>query len=173
MTQASIRADRQTFILRIYDEAKQLAEQARYGLPDHRGAARAAGLGPADQLKLTGEILRLSARIMHAMAWLMAQRAVLNGEISMAEAVGPDYRLEGQEICLAPSALAADSLPAPLPELMDRSDRLYRRVMRLEQEIVAALPDAEALALASGPAGQSVGRLMARSESRRERPHGV
>jgi regulator of CtrA degradation len=70
------------------------------------------------------------------MAWLMTQRAVVNGEISAEEACREKYRLSGRDVCLDNAANDDETLPAGLRSLLDRSLRLYERVSRLEQMVI-------------------------------------
>ncbi|MGF1605716.1 MAG: DUF1465 family protein [Rhodothalassiaceae bacterium] len=130
-----INAHGEAFIVAMYKEALQLAEQMRYGLPRVRDVSKAQDLNIEEQLNLTAELLRLSSRIMHSMAWLMARRAVSAGEITEEEAMGADYCLDGQEICLRDPAVDKARMPPVIVDLMDRSEQLYRRIIRIDAEL--------------------------------------
>jgi regulator of CtrA degradation len=83
---------------------------------------------------LTKETLRLTSRLTQVMAWLMAQRALQDGEIGEDEFVEDKYRLEGHEICLKRAFEDLEDLPEGLNDLMSRSYDLYSRVMRLDEQ---------------------------------------
>lgn len=119
------------FFGRTYDEARLLLEQARDWLRDS-GPAAARGLEPVAALAFAHESLRLTVRITQMMAWLMAQRAAHAGEISREELRDPAWRLGARELCLAPPPPAAEALPAEMRALLERSEKLYLRVARLD-----------------------------------------
>src|SRR5271167_4951243 len=122
------------FFGRTYDEAMGLLLEARnYVIVDemrHSGPTQ-----PADRLVLCCEAMRLTARLTHVMAWLLAQKAVHAGEITLAEAAAEPFALGGRTTCLAEhpgiAALGDDWLAG----LLDRSLRLYVRVSRLDEMV--------------------------------------
>ena len=70
-----------------------------------------------------------------AMAWLLAERAVLNGEISR-------YTLSSREMELSRNLLFTDALssdnvilPPKLRSLFDRSRSIYSRLLRLDDMV--------------------------------------
>ena len=71
---------------------------------------------------------------MQVAAWVLAQRAVHNGEIDAdVFAREPDYRLGARAVCRDDSMHDHPAIPAPLANLLDRSLRLYVRVERLDE----------------------------------------
>ena len=134
------------FFSRTYDEAMGLLVEARNYVAV--GELRHARPMPAsERLLLCCETMRLTARLTHVMAWLLAQRAVHAGEITLAESAGENYALGGSTTCLEEShgieALGDDWLNG----LLDRSRRLYVRVSRLDEMVrreVAARDEAQA-----------------------------
>lgn len=120
------------FFSRTYDEAMQLLVAARAYLSAVAGEGGGGGTAPAGSLRFHCEALRVTARLAHIMAWLLAQRAVQAGEISAAEAAAR-YRLsEADAILLEGGGGAADDLPPRLCELLAASRQLYIRVTRLD-----------------------------------------
>lgn len=111
-------------------EALRLLAEARdylaYLEPFDRG-----GLVPSDRLRLCLETMRLTARMTHVMAWLLAQRAVLAGEIALDQALGHEALAE-VEICMGGEESDWSGLPPRLVALLERSHRLYQRVARLD-----------------------------------------
>ncbi len=134
---SGIAALRPVFFRGTYDEAFDLLVEARnyvkYAMPMTPAARRGS---PADPISLTMETMRLTTRLTQVMAWLMAQRAVLDGEIGEKEfSEEACYRLEGQAVCLKRSIEAMEDLPRGLLDLMERSYRLYSRVQRLDDQV--------------------------------------
>ncbi len=113
-----------------YDETLNMMREARDYVAGRRGAVWQAG---GRELAFNVEALRVTSRLTQVMAWLMIQRAVNSGEISLAEACRPHYRLGGQEVCLDVSRNADPCLPTKLRSLMARSHNLYQRVARLQE----------------------------------------
>lgn len=124
----------------LFNETLLLAHRARAYIaesaPDavHRqGVARGeAALGP---LVEACELSRLSARLGFCVAWLLARRAAHQGELTVEEAAGPDWRLEGGAVCFDHGAGTPGELPPALVEMLDQSRALYLRVARLDRRL--------------------------------------
>lgn len=120
------------FFDKTYKEAFALLLEAR----DYVAAAPTRDRAPHadiwDRALIAVETMRLTARLGHVMAWLLARRAVHAGELTAAEAARPPYALERDETLTAAVA-APDALPARLESLRSRSERLYVRVARLDE----------------------------------------
>lgn len=118
-----------------YEEAFALLVEARDYVERHLPAFKHSQ-DPPDPAKMTTETMRLTSRITQVMAWLMAQRALQEGEIEETEFVQDKYRLEGHEVCLKRAIEDTDDLPDALGDLMERSYDLYNRIMRLDMQYV-------------------------------------
>ncbi|HEX6979349.1 MAG TPA: DUF1465 family protein [Alphaproteobacteria bacterium] len=118
------------FFDRTYNEAMALLLAARdymtYAQPSQQPS-----LAPMDRLKVSCEAMRLTARLSHIMAWLLAQRAVHAGEISQ-ETAAQMYALSDDDVCLLETE-TQDELPPRLRELLAQSRALYVRVTRLDE----------------------------------------
>ena len=116
---------------RAFDEGMALVEEtARY--LDGKGREEARVLPRKIAMLYAGESMRVTTRLMQAASWLLVQRAVHDGDMA-ADAAGSDrYRLGSKEICLGAAADGVEHLPAPLRDLLARSDNLYRRIARLD-----------------------------------------
>lgn len=119
-----------TIIEALYCEALELADEAR-GAFDLSGRLDAAiEEEDAARIALSCEALRTTTRMMHAIAWLLNQRAFFAGELSEFQ-----LRRHGR----LPPAQAADQaspappLPAELTELVERTRRFYARIERLDR----------------------------------------
>lgn len=83
------------------------------------------------------ESLRVTSRLTQVMAWLLLQRAIAGGEIPATEACLDRNRLSGRNACLNNDGMKNEGLPIGLRTLLNRSRRLYLRVLRLEEMVVA------------------------------------
>ncbi len=124
------------FLGRAYDETMGLLLSAR-----HYCAAiqprEAAPSDPHDRLHLNCEAMRLTTRLAQVMAWLLAQRAVAEGELSPEKVRTPDYRLGAHEVCLADTTAQVSELSPRLADLMARSLSLFERIARLDSQFDA------------------------------------
>jgi regulator of CtrA degradation len=116
---------------RTFDEGMALVEEtARY--LDGRGREEARVLPRKAAMLYAGESMRVTTRLMQAASWLLVQRAVRDGDMERDDAMNERYRLGSREICLGECAEDTAALPAELNDLLGRSDRLYRRIARLD-----------------------------------------
>lgn len=120
-----------------YDEAFDLLVEARNYVRNDVVAFKYAD-NPPDPLAMTQETLRLTSRLTQVMAWLMAERALHEGEIGEDEFIKDKYRLEGHAVCLkrVMDEMMQDDVPEGLNDLLDRSYGLYSRIMRLDERYV-------------------------------------
>lgn len=118
------------YFSRTYDETMSL-------LLDARNCVMRSGdqVAPSARARLafSRESMRLTTRLTSVMAWLLAQRAVGEGEMTRQEAASDAHKLTARDLCLE-TADADDSalLPQDLQQLLDRSHALYSRVARLD-----------------------------------------
>lgn len=83
--------------------------------------------------KVSSEAMRVTVRLTQIMAWLLLQRATLNGEISKEESFGKPFQvLKGKE-CLERGGEEDSDLPYRLRDLLKESRQLYERVFRLDR----------------------------------------
>ena len=118
------------FFDKTYDETMALLIAARdymaYAAPLNR-----PGQEPVQRLRASCEALRLTARLSHVMAWLLAQKAVHAGEITQAKAAEA-FRLSDEDTDLLEAEDGVSTLPEGLQELLRKSRSLYIRVSRLD-----------------------------------------
>lgn len=117
-----------------YDETMALLIEARNYIAyqeaiDHRK------LPPHVRLQISYESMRVTSRLTQVMAWLLAQKAVHAGEMSLEQAASDDFALSGGDICSDPSGPDNDELPVGLRGLLERSHKLYMRVARLDEMV--------------------------------------
>src|SRR6201993_3904312 len=122
---------------KTFDEGMALVEEtARY--LDGKGREEARALPRKAAMLYAGESMRVTTRLMQAASWLLVQRAVHDGDMAPEDAHSDRYRLGSKEICLGVGNDGIEHLPRKLRDLLERSDNLYRRIARLDDELFAA-----------------------------------
>ncbi|MDP6566115.1 MAG: DUF1465 family protein [Alphaproteobacteria bacterium] len=124
------------FFSRTFDEAMALTREARDYLRDY-GDEDSRSLEPAVGLHFAVETMRLTARLTNIVAWLLAQRAVHQGELSREELREEAWRLGAQDVCLGEPPVDPEALPPYLCDLLRRSERLFQRIARLDEMVAA------------------------------------
>lgn len=121
----------------IYVEAMLLADEARSYF-DEVGRLEREMLSPMTRVSFSCESLKVTTRLMHVIAWLLTQRAVIAGELSAAQALESSRRL-GE----APDtdAVVAVDMPVQAQRMIAASIDLHRRVARLDIAQERRLPD--------------------------------
>lgn len=134
----------------LYTEAMVLADEAR-GYFDADSRVDRAALDPFARVAFSCESLKVTTRLMQVIAWLLTQRAVQAGEISVRDSLAPARRLG-----LAPDTAdeALGRMPGQGAEIVRSSIDLYRRVARLDASF-------DAPAGGAGPARTMLDRLSA------------
>lgn len=150
MTSESASLIHRRLIDSLYVEAMLLADEAR-GYFDIVGRGERDGLAALHRVAFSCESLKVTTRLMHIIAWLLTQRAVEAGEITLRDALLPSRRL-GE----APDTDAATlaEMPEQAAAIIETSIALYRRVARLDETI-------EQPATVSSPARTMMDRLTA------------
>ncbi len=120
----------------FYVEAMVLADEARSYF-DEGGRAEREALSPMDRVAFSCESLKVTTRLMHVIAWLLTQRAVIAGELTPAQAQDSARRLGTAPV--SEEAIVA-TLPEPARAMVAGSIDLHRRVERLDAAQVADEP---------------------------------
>jgi regulator of CtrA degradation len=126
------------FFNRTYDETMALLIEARNYVAWHEVSDQ-RGLRPQIRLQVSFESLRITSRLTQVMAWLLAQKAVHAGELTVEQAAGPDYALDGGDVCAKATESDVLELPTGLRSLLDRSQHLYIRISRLDAQVRRSL----------------------------------
>ena len=113
----------------LYVEAMVLADEARAYF-DSDGRDDRLALDPIVRVGFACESLKVTTRLMQAIAWLMTRRAIAAGELSDEQAASPERRL-GEAPASDPDLLP--SLPEPALALIRASQDLYDRIRRLDE----------------------------------------
>ncbi len=116
----------------LYVEAMVLADEAR-SFFDHRAEEQRSVLGQMDRVEFACESLKVTTRLMHVIAWLLTQRAILNGEL--AESSRSEDRFRLGEAARTVNGMA-ERFSTDMTTLIVTSEDLYERVARLERQLV-------------------------------------
>jgi len=126
---------------RTFDEGMSLVEETAKYL-DGKGREESRDLPRKLAMLYAGESMRVTTRLMQAASWLLVQRAVHEGDMAPEDAHSERYRLGSKDLCLGAGDDGIEHLPRKLRDLLSRSDNLYRRIARLDDELFAARRDA-------------------------------
>lgn len=143
----------------LYIEALVMADEARAYF-DRQGTGDKARYDTMTRLSFTCESLKVTTRLMHVIAWLMTQKAWQRGEIATDALGDPKYRLgPAAETDMAVMAV----MPGGARQLVEGSQSLYERVLRLQGRMEAALSrpraEQEQAPASVSPALELIGRL--------------
>jgi len=128
---------------RTFQEGMELVEETAAYL-DGAGRQDSKLLSRSAALAYAGESMRLTTRLMQVASWLLVQRAVREGDMNPAEACQDRYRLAEPTEDGRHQTPPADELPAGLLQLLDRSARLYERVLHLDRRMYKEEPATQA-----------------------------
>ncbi|OLF81210.1 regulator of CtrA degradation rcdA [Maricaulis sp. W15] len=144
---------------KLFREGMDLVEETASYL-DGPGRDDSKSLDRAGALSYATESMKLTTRLMQAASWLLAQRAVAEGEMSAEAATDGKYRLSADR----PSEKLwpeGETPPAVLGELVRRSRSLYDRLKRIDDNLYVdgvvdtdANPVADQMAMLRGAFGQ-------------------
>jgi regulator of CtrA degradation len=115
----------------IFKEGMVLVEETANYL-DGPGRSDARILDRAGAIAYATESMRLTTRLMQLASWLLLQRAVSAGEISLAEGAKERHRINLAEIGPGHALAGHQQLPGALKALVDRSLRLHERIRKLD-----------------------------------------
>jgi regulator of CtrA degradation len=118
----------------MFKEGMTLVEDAASYL-DGAGREESKRLRRAVAMAYASESMRLTTRLMQLASWLLLQRAVNEGEMTLSQAASEKHkvRLARQEIACAPDAF--EELPPRLRALIAQSMRLQARIIHLDQSL--------------------------------------
>ena len=125
------------FVQRAYDDTYALLLAMR-DYVSGPSSADANQLEPADRMRLSLELSRVTRQITEIMAWLMIQRAIASGEITTEEAA----QQSAGQLTLAEEGDGTDMeelgrLPLPARSLIDRARRIAALVRQLQDGMAA------------------------------------
>lgn len=121
---------------KMFREGMDLVEETAAYL-DGPGREDAKRLGRSGALSYAAESMALTTQLMQSASWLLAQRAVAEGDMSPAEAADGKYRLAEVRPSDAVWPAGDDPCPARLSDLVKRGRSLYERLHRLDTSLFA------------------------------------
>lgn len=138
------------------DGMKLVEETAAY--LDGPGRVASKALARSDALAYSSESMRLTTRLMQLASWLLLQRAVNEGEMTIAQASKEKHKVRLSRQDLATSRESFERLPQELRELALQSLRLQERIIHLDHLIYNGEAAAPAPAVAeAAPEELSIG----------------
>ena len=118
-----------TIVEALYGEALMLADEARAAFDLSGRLTSASEDEDLARIALSCEALRTTTRMMHAIAWLLNQRAFFAGELSEFQ-LRRHGRLPPRQNESSDDNLAL--LGPELADLIERTQRFYARIERLD-----------------------------------------
>jgi regulator of CtrA degradation len=131
-----------TLLDRTFDEGVALTLEVRNYIAYHEQADRRE-YDLTRCLQVGYQHTRVSARLIQVMTWLLAMKALLAGEISPEQFASPQYELNTSEECSSESGPENTEIPAGLRSLLERSNALYQRILRLDTMVRGKLAAGE------------------------------
>jgi regulator of CtrA degradation len=120
---------------RTFQDGMTLVEDTAAYL-DGVGRQESRLLGKTLALAYASESMRLTTQLMQVASWLLVQRAVREGDMAATEACETRYRIDTHGQRVADAAIgAASELPAALIGLVERTRKLYDRVLHLDNRM--------------------------------------
>ncbi|MEM7428984.1 MAG: DUF1465 family protein [Pseudomonadota bacterium] len=116
----------------IFQDGMGLVEETAAYL-DGQGREDAKGLDRHAAIAYATESMRLTTRLMQLASWLLLQRAVGEGEMTPEEAQKEKHRANLGEVSHTVTDRARTVLPDQLMDLINRSIRLYERIVKLDE----------------------------------------
>jgi regulator of CtrA degradation len=117
----------------LFRDGMALVEETATYL-DGPGRQQSKKLERAAALAYATESMRLTTRLMQLASWLLLHRAVKEGEMSLAQA-GKEKSKVKLATADSHDASNIELVPVPLRELIERSQKLYAKVRRLDASI--------------------------------------
>lgn len=116
----------------LFREGMGLVESTAAYL-DGPGREQSRGLSRMPALAYASESMRLTTRLMQIASWLLLQRAVAEGELTVDQARREKHKVRVVADVQPPPSGAFEDLPADLRDLVGRSLRLQARVAHLDR----------------------------------------
>lgn len=125
----------------LFREGMALVEETASYL-DGPGREASRDLDRAASLVYATESMRLTTRLMQLASWLLLQRAVNEGEMTVAQAGQEKNKVNLSSLSSATSGPGWEDLPIELKDLIARSVRLQTRVQKIDRAMHARPADA-------------------------------
>ncbi len=90
-------------------------------------------MDPSQTFKISCEAMRVTVRMTQIIAWLILQKAVLEGDLTQDEFLSEEYRVLRGKHCLESYTEEDVEIPPRLRELLKESRELYLRTLQLDK----------------------------------------
>jgi len=121
---------------KVFKEGMSLVEETANYL-DGPGRLDARVLERHGAIAYATESMRLTTRLMQLASWLLLQRAIGAGELTVEDARKENHRISLNDIGKGHDLTGAEALPDALKALVDRSLTLHLRIQKLDSMISA------------------------------------
>ncbi|SNY90953.1 regulator of CtrA degradation [Cohaesibacter sp. ES.047] len=143
----------------LFRDGMALVEEAADYL-DGDGRMEAKSLPRVASLAYATESMRLTTRLMQMASWLLLQRAVNEGEMSLEQAGQEKNKVRLHGLSTAKDGPGWDELPLRLRELIDQSLHLQKRIRHLDDVIYSRKSqEPETVTEQSNPVGDQIGMI--------------
>lgn len=116
----------------LFREGMMLVEETAEYL-DGEGREEARDLVPPTSLSYATESMRLTTRLMQLASWLLIRRAVNDGEMTLEQALQEKHKVKLQSVGRSSHTGGFEDLPERLRALIEKSYRLYDRIVALDK----------------------------------------
>jgi regulator of CtrA degradation len=140
---------------KVFKEGMSLVEETANYL-DGPGRIDARVLDRHGAIAYATESMRLTTRLMQLASWLLLQRAIGAGELSVEDARKENHRISLADIGRGHDLAGSESLPDALKALVERSIALHGRILKLDSMITI---QASANPQVASPVNDQIDRL--------------
>jgi regulator of CtrA degradation len=130
---------------KVFKEGMSLVEETANYL-DGPGRIDARVLDRHGAIAYATESMRLTTRLMQLASWLLLQRAIGAGELSVEDARKENHRISLADIGRGHDLAGSETLPDALKALVERSISLHERIQKLDSMITAQATSTQAVA---------------------------
>ena len=123
--------------LELFERGMALVEEAANYL-DTVGREQSKAMERAESLAYATESMRLTTRLMQLASWLLLQRAVSEGEMTVEQAKEEQKKVKIKKQAVTTSGESWDLLPEVLKGMIERSVRLQEQVMHFDEALSAS-----------------------------------
>ncbi|WP_119309537.1 DUF1465 family protein [Cohaesibacter haloalkalitolerans] len=144
----------------LFRDGMALVEEAADYL-DGEGRAEAKSLPRVASLAYATESMRLTTRLMQMASWLLLQRAVNEGEMTLEQAGQEKNKVRLHGLSSSKESPGWDELPVRLRDLIEQSMHMQKRIRHLDEVIYSkrATDDSRDIPLQANPVGDQIGMI--------------
>ncbi|WP_316860665.1 DUF1465 family protein [uncultured Cohaesibacter sp.] len=143
----------------LFRDGMALVEEAADYL-DGEGRVEAKSLPRVASLAYATESMRLTTRLMQMASWLLLQRAVNEGEMTLEQAGQEKNKVKLHGLSSSKDGPGWEELPTRLRELIEQSMHLQKRIRHLDEVIYSKRSaSAEVETAQSNPVGDQIGMI--------------